>query len=326
MVEEIPLYQPCGQGEHLYLWVEKVGISTGEILSRASRVFGLKREQIGHAGRKDQNSVSRQWISLHTDQNIDLHHLESDQLKILDTGRHTNKLKTGHLKGNNFKICVREIESSDNLEGVIETLNSTGFPNYFGVQRLGIENNNAVEGKELLVHRNTKKTGSERCRFQINAYQSLLFNRLISMRILSMGNLSRVMEGDLLVLHPGRSYFLCELDELAQSQARAEKNEISASAPLFGYKVEFAGGKQGEWEKSVLNEENIALNDFKFPKKSLSAKGERRPIRAFPRNFSHHISPVGKDLCLNLEFTLDKGIYATSLLRELLKNDTLSLS
>ncbi|HEY1418296.1 MAG TPA: tRNA pseudouridine(13) synthase TruD, partial [Myxococcaceae bacterium] len=52
-VEEIPAYPPSGHGEHLFLWVEKVGLDTPEAASRLAAALGLDPGEVSWAGLKD---------------------------------------------------------------------------------------------------------------------------------------------------------------------------------------------------------------------------------------------------------------------------------
>src|SRR3989338_8775013 len=63
-VEEIPAYEPSGEGEHLYLWVEKKGRSTAHLVQALAKICGIPAFHIGVAGRKDVRARTRQWMSL----------------------------------------------------------------------------------------------------------------------------------------------------------------------------------------------------------------------------------------------------------------------
>ena len=52
-VEEIPVYRPCGAGEHLFLWLEKRDVSAGRLLTLLSRMLTVPSRDIGVAGQKD---------------------------------------------------------------------------------------------------------------------------------------------------------------------------------------------------------------------------------------------------------------------------------
>src|SRR5262245_7615155 len=64
-VEELPLYEPCGSGEHIYLFVEKRNMSTVQMIRLLARHFGIGEESVGYAGLKDKRAVTRQVVSIH---------------------------------------------------------------------------------------------------------------------------------------------------------------------------------------------------------------------------------------------------------------------
>jgi tRNA pseudouridine13 synthase len=144
--------------------------------------------------------------------------------------------------------------------------------------------------------------------FLLSAYQSALFNRVLDARLQT---LDRVFAGDLAVKHPGRAVFSVE-DEPVE-QARADRFEISATGPIFGYKMIQATGQQGELEASILADENLALDDFRVGG-GIKAPGTRRALR-----FQIHEPETWYDQGLMLRFQLDRGCYATAVLAEITK-------
>ena len=63
-VEEIPLYEPSGEGEHLFVEVEKRLRTSDEVARLLARATGARSRDVGYAGRKDRNAVTRQWYSI----------------------------------------------------------------------------------------------------------------------------------------------------------------------------------------------------------------------------------------------------------------------
>jgi tRNA pseudouridine13 synthase len=151
IVEELPAYLPEGSGEHIYLWVEKRGISTAQAIDRLRKCFRLPAQAIGYAGLKDAQSVARQWISLHSRADLPLHKAEGPGLRILAASRHSNKLRRGHLRGNRFDMLVRGAIRPREVEQALDFLARWGFPNYYGEQRQGVDGRNAQRGKALLL-------------------------------------------------------------------------------------------------------------------------------------------------------------------------------
>lgn len=321
IVEELPAYLPEGDGEHIYLWIEKRGISTAQAIERLRHVFKLPPAAFGYAGLKDAQAVARQWLSLHTPAELPLHQAEGPGLRILAASRHGNKLRRGHLRGNRFEVLVRAAARSAKVEELLDLLARRGFPNYYGEQRQGVDGRNAERGKALLLAGKTGGAASDRQRFAINAYQSALFNELVARRLDTVGDLHTLLNGDLPVLHANGAFFHVSTPNLAATQPRADTGEISPSAPLFGYRVELAAGLPGEWERALLAREGLTLEDFRLRSKAESPGGERRPVRAIPADLEHEWVAGPDGSALRLRFTLPPGAYATALLRELMKPD-----
>lgn len=324
-VEEIPLYPLKGSGEHLYIQLEKESRGSEEVAGHIGRALGIARGRIGYAGKKDAQAVCRQWFSVQTERDPDLSVLNSPGIRLLSAGRHTNKLRRGHLWGNRFRIVIRGIDASSEPSAILETIARHGFPNYFGGQRLGSRMSNAISGRALVLREAPYRGPAEHLRFQVNAYQSLLFNRVIALRLSTglstQGGLGRMMEGDLAVLHRNGASFPAGGEELDALQVRAEQGELSPSAPLFGYRVPLAEGLPGQWERKILAEEGLSLESFRLGGKRRSPRGERRPVREFAHELRWERWNDGETPCLTLNFELRRGVYATSLAREIIKNE-----
>ena len=158
-VEEVPLYAPAGEGAHLYLWVEKRGIPTDEAVRRISRRLGIPRRDVGHAGLKDARALTRQWLSIpaprQAEPGAELPALDDGQLRVLEARRHKNKLKVGHLLGNRFRLRLRGGAGPDGVgatdaRAALELLARRGVPNYFGLQRFGVERHTHLLGQALV--------------------------------------------------------------------------------------------------------------------------------------------------------------------------------
>ncbi len=320
-VEEIPAYPPSGDGEHLLLLVEKRGITTSDLVGRASKMLGLRPSQVGYAGLKDAQAVTRQWISLHTKEEPRLARLESPEIKVLRVERHRNKLRRGHLRGNRFRIVLRESTPPAGFTLLWKTLAEVGFPNYFGPQRFGAEGDNARKGALIVSRQIRPPANRDHARLLINAFQSALFNRLVAHRISERARLDDLLPGDFAIFRESGSFFAVTEAGLDDACRRAAGGEISAAAPLFGYKTPLAEGLPGEWERSALESNALDPADFRLGGKKLSQAGTRRAVRAFPENHSWRAMELEGRPCLELEFSLRQGVYATSFLRELMKSE-----
>ena len=323
IVEEIPSYLPSGTGEHLYLWIEKRELSTDRASEHLAKVLNLNKHAIGIAGKKDSIAISRQWVSLHTPLEPNKEDLEIEGLKILKISRHENKLRLGHLKGNKFVINIRSADKPIEFDALIEKIGTKGFPNYFGIQRIGDEGRNAISGQRRVKQGFKGPGGLNRIRFETNAYQSALFNFIVSKHILAKGCLDTLWEGDIACLHHSAGFFHVHSDDIETSNERSKLGELSPSAPLFGYKVPLAFGESGKWETEVLVSEQLTPESFRARGKKYSPKGERRPIRQIPKDLKYTWIEDSGEYLLTLDFILSPGTYATSLLREITKIDTI---
>lgn len=152
LVEEIPAYQPSGQGEHCYALIEKRGITTLEMLRRLSKALGVQERDLGYAGMKDAVGVTRQTVSIPRVAPETVLALEIPGLTVLSAVMHGNKLRLGHLKGNRFRIRVRDVVPGAvaHAEAAIAILEKRGVPNRFGSQRYGVQGNSHQIGAAML--------------------------------------------------------------------------------------------------------------------------------------------------------------------------------
>jgi tRNA pseudouridine13 synthase len=152
LVEEIPAYQPSGQGEHCYAQIEKRGIATLEALRRISKALGVQERDIGYAGMKDAVGITRQTISIPRVAPEKVLSLQIPGVNVLSAVLHGNKLRLGHLKGNRFQIRVRGVlpDAAHLAEAAIAVLEKRGVPNRFGSQRYGMQGNSHRIGAAVL--------------------------------------------------------------------------------------------------------------------------------------------------------------------------------
>ena len=323
-VSEVLPYTLSGTGDHHYAYIEKSLLSTSELIKSIQNILGIENQDIGFAGLKDVQGITRQWISVKSELEPEWKKLESGQIRIIENSRHTNKLKTGHIGENRFSIKIRKIDQTSQIEPVLSQIKTIGFPNYYGLQRFGRDSQNHLLGRKLLLGEKKPKGSHRDFRFLINAYQSFLFNQIISLRLEKHNNLTAVFPGDLANPSQSRGVFLVDEENLDISIQRSEDNEISMTAPMFGYRVRLCEGIPGGWERELLTSEEISLEHFRGTRKKFSFRGERRNIRAFPKELTFNLEKNGNDTDLNLSFSLGSGIYATSLLRELMKVESLN--
>lgn len=151
-VQEIPLYEPSGQGEHVYCEIEKMGVSTFDAIDRIARALNVNPRDVGYAGLKDANAITRQIFSIAAATESAVMDLHLPRMSVKWAARHGNKLRLGHLRGNRFAVKIRDVNPTDvvKLTPLVRRLQERGMPNYFGEQRFGRRGNNHLIGAALL--------------------------------------------------------------------------------------------------------------------------------------------------------------------------------
>src|SRR5690242_19777076 len=112
-VQEIPLYEASGEGEHVYAEVQKIGLTTFDAINRIARALDINNRDIGYAGLKDARALTRQILSIPGTTPEVVMQLQVPGLTIHWAARHGNKLRLGHLAGNRFAIKIRDVNATD---------------------------------------------------------------------------------------------------------------------------------------------------------------------------------------------------------------------
>jgi len=151
-VQELPLYEPSGTGEHVYAEIEKVGLTTFAAIDQIARTLDVPVQSIGFAGQKDAAAVTRQIISITGADEQRVAGMQIPGISVRWVARHGNKIRLGHLAGNRFAIKIRDVDPSAvvRLAPVLARLCRQGMPNYFGEQRFGRRGDNDKLGAALL--------------------------------------------------------------------------------------------------------------------------------------------------------------------------------
>ncbi len=312
-VDEVAAYVPTGAGPHVYLRVEKRGLTTRDAVRTLARALGVPERDAGFAGMKDKQAVTSQWLSFPVARDPDPASLASDGLRVLEASRHANKLRTGHLRGNVFSIRVRGGDAA-RARAAAAALGERGLPNFFGPQRFGTEGRNAEIGRGLLAGDGSpevRRAARDRFlrRLSLSAYQSLLFNRWLAERMTD-GLFAAALHGDVMKkLHSG-GLFTCA--DPAADGPRVAAFEISPAGPMFGHKLLPAAGDALAREERILAQEGISLDAF--ARGGGEAEGTRRAARL---GVEVEVEPDADGYLAR--FMLPKGSYATVVLRELVK-------
>ncbi len=318
-VDEIPAYLPSGEGEHLFLLVEKRGRNTREVVAAIARALRIKERDVGVAGQKDRHAVTTQWISVAGVEAPRALDLEGDGFRILEAKRHGNKLRTGHLRGNRFRIRLRGVDEAAALriQAIAHALEQRGLPNFYGPQRFGRHGDNAEIGRLLLLgddsdprlQRARRDPGLRR--FLVSAFQSAVFNEVLAQR-LADGSWDRPAIGDVLQKLPTGGPFVC--DDPVADLPRVRSFECSITGPIPGARVHpVPGGAIAEMEDAILARHGVGIEHLS---RSRDAHGSRRALR-----LPMHLTSEADEEGIVLDFELPAGAYATTVIREITKGD-----
>jgi tRNA pseudouridine13 synthase len=319
VVEEVPLYEPEGEGLHLYVNLTKVGLTTKEVQRRIEQLLGLRTGDVGYAGLKDKHARTTQTFSLPIEHRGDEYAAEVVQriqgelpVTVNWSKRHRNKLKPGHLLGNRFLITVSELALPlDDVErragAICQRLVAGGLPNYFGPQRFGPAGANVNRGLEIVLGQRWPQDRWLR-RFLLSSLQSYLCNRYLARRV-EMGAFERLLAGDVAKKYDTGGMF--DVVALDQEQPRYERMEISFTAPLYGPKMWLAHDEARTLEAHILAAAGLTLDHFQRAK----VDGSRRLGRLKLAELELRRQADG----LLISFFLPKGAFATTVLRELMK-------
>jgi tRNA pseudouridine13 synthase len=312
-VEELPAYLPSGQGEHLYLWIEKRERTTKDAARALCDLVGAKLDDAGWAGLKDRHAITRQWISLHTPATPEASALEAEGVRVLEVSRHGNKLRTGHLRGNRFRLRLTNVDPADDarVQGVLDRLVAQGLPNYFGSQRFGFEGKNIPAAYAWLVAGERAPREPFLRKLFASSLQAALFNAWLGTRI-ERGLLATALDGDVMRKEDTGGVFVSA--DADADQARVDSWEISPTGPMFGPSMRSPERTALALEQEVSSTWQIDPSCFERARKL--AEGTRRPARVRPEGVE--LRRDGADLCL--AFQLPRGAYATTLVAEITKS------
>jgi tRNA pseudouridine13 synthase len=311
-VEEVPSYEPCGSGDHLYLWIEKRGIAPEFFARTIAQRLGTHPGNVGTAGLKDRHAITRQWVSVPKECEPNVGKLDGDGIRVLKTGRHTNKLKPGHLRGNRFRLLVRDANREVDVDAILDRIRVQGMPNFYGPQRFGRDGGTVELGLQCLAGKAPKRVRPFLFRFALSAVQSLLFNDYLARRMRD-GLFRAVLEGDVMAKWPLGGMFVAK--DAAAEQARFDARETVTAGPMFGKKTFPAEGVAAGREAAVLRDNGLSVASFGGFGKLVM--GTRRHNLVYLDDLAATWEPDG----LRLSFTLPAGSYATVLLAEVMKTD-----
>jgi len=398
IVDEITNRDEQDTGKYLICTLTKTNWDTHHLIRDISRILRISQQRISWAGTKDKNARTTQKISIYDIEESALTKIRLKDVELTVVGRSNKEVTLGDLWGNRFKIIIRSITlSMDDAKNLVDETSSVinamgGVPNFFGIQRFGIqrpithivgkklvegdikdavleyisrpcpgESEDAYKARQYVLDTNDYKGGLEkypiRLRFErammnclaadpkdytgalkvlspnlrklfVHAYQSYLFNRILSIRIEKGIPINHALPGDIVCfknaagLPDTARLQLVKEDTLDGINNLLQRGRAFVTAPLIGYDTPMCEGILQKIEQEVIEKEAVNTEGFKMPTiPELASKGLRReiiiPVDPEYRVINDILNPGC--VAVELEFTLQKGAYATTVLREFMK-------
>ncbi len=311
-MDEIPGFEPEGEGEHVLLQIEKRNTNTQWLADQLARYAGIPKRDVSYAGLKDRNAVTRQWFSLGLAgaAEPDWEDMNIENVRVLQHVRHRRKLRRGTLQGNRFQLVVRELHGDlAALEARLQQVDQQGVPNYFGEQRFGHDGANLQQALAMFQGKRIKDRHKRS--LYLSAARSCLFNELLSVRV-AAGNWNRAIEGDVMLLAGTNSYFIPDAID-AEIQQRLDSFDIHPSGCLWGKSESPAR------DQAALLEDNLSQTHPEYCRglEQAGLKQERRSLRLQAAELEWELDASQQQL--ELLFILPAGSYATTVLRELVQ-------
>ena len=303
-------YTPSGEGEHLWLEVEKRDWNTLDVARFLAEQAGVPLRHVGFAGLKDRHAVTRQPFTIHLAGRADpaWHEWQAPGIRIVSGLRHRRKIQRGRLAGNRFELVVRDFDGDrDRVGERLVQIERGGVPNRFGEQRFG--GNNIARAHRMFRGELQRAPSRAKRGFYLSAARSLIFNHILDERI-RRADWNHIIDGDVLNLDGSRSRFAAGDDPALA--ARVEALDLHPTGPLFGVGDLETTGEAAALEQDWINRQReLADGLLRF-----GTAMDRRPLRM-------RVGPVEsswrRDGSLELAFTLPAGSFATTVLAEILE-------
>lgn len=301
-----------GEGEHVFLHLQKCELNTLDLVERVARIGGVPVRDVGYSGLKDRNALTTQWFSvgLAGRPEPDWSALETDgKVRLLASGRHLKKLKRGVHRANAFRLRLADFQGDrDSLESRLSVIARAGVPNYFGRQRFG-RNGATLSQARSWVSGGGRRVARNRRSLYLSALRGVCFNELLAQRV-TAGTWQQPQVGDAVALAGSRSVFQADAEE--DLAARARSGDVHPALPLWGRGQPVAAPETHASQGDIL----AGLAEEKAFLEAQGVDLSYRAARLIPDDFCWRFCDDGSPV---LEFSLGAGCYATAIVDELVQ-------
>ena len=309
-VEEELSFVPSGEGPHRLLRVEKRSANTRWVAAELARLAEVPVAEVGYAGLKDRHAVGVQWFSLPAARGSAefWSTVHKDEFRVLESQLNTRKLRRGALRGNRFRIRLRQVAwSRDALEEKLNVAAHARGAELFRRAALRPRRFQSRPGRRMVAERQAAGRPGRARLHALGGARSLIFNAVLARRVQS-ADWSRLAPGDLASLDGSGSHFRVDAVD-PELERRLDAFDIHPSGPLWGRGAPGTAGRALETELEVARE--LAPVADLLAQEGLEQ--ERRALRCAIRD----LSVESEAATLTLSFTLGKGQFATAVLREI---------
>jgi len=359
VVNEIALESPRRtNGDYTHFTMEKKNWETLSAIRAIAASIDVSSKRFSYAGNKDKRAVTTQRVSAWRVEEEKLSRVKIDGIRLSDFGKSDVKLHMGSLKGNKFRILIRDCKliGEDQikvLREVCEQITTKGIANYFGYQRFGsVRPNTHLVGREIVKGKleeavmkylgrpfATESEDSKEARRQFDEsrdYQKALamfpthltYERMMIATLAKnpsdyAGALRRLPRGlRKLLIHAYQAYIFNRMLSMTLEIGLEVKE---AFLPVIGFRSKYSEGRLGDVEKTILDEEGVAFRDFWIDSMpELSSEGTiRQPFVQLRPEYQVEDLQT-RNSTVTVDFVLPAGSYATVVLREFMKSDPLN--
>lgn len=308
-VEEVLGFEPDGQGEHLWLWLEKRLANTSWVAGQLARWAGVAPMVVGYAGMKDRHAVARQWFSIHLPRRqAPAEGPAIPGVTVLVRTWHGRKLKRGSHRGNRFVITVRDIRGDvAAARERLDALAAQGVPNAFGAQRFGRDGGNVAQARDWLAAPRPARLPATRRGLLLSAARAWLFNQVLAERV-ARGDWNQPLPGDCFQLDGRGSWFGPETGIDDSLRDRVGQGLVHPTGPLWGAGEPPTALAVQALEQAVAGREPVLAEGLA----RFGLRQERRALRLRAQGL--HWTWADGDGTLQLAFQLPAGGFATAVL------------